>query len=350
MLKSSSLAKAPFIKRQIMKQRKPFSVLKWLVFPSLTLALATIIAWFNVQAFGWKDGAVYIGVVAVVTVFSIAINKYVKLIEDDDPTNDRLAVTAFVFEIVLTLALIINAAYSLSVQREMSIAWQAESAQGQSLESVSKFKDRRAQREAARMLREQSKGATSVQSIFAANERVLFWIMIGEMLAYAVAAFTLYAVSSLSGRGVAPKRAPDFAQNRPESEFPTELDVGYRVRPKDGSKLRLSPARPAIYVHSSQKTTPVATGGREGAMIALRDHLRVIASGLPNRSFKADLRKAEEGGGVWIRLYESREGREKMLAKTKQSDKLLYAVNRPDFRERLIAELVACGFPIGGER
>jgi len=109
--------------------------------------------------------------------------------------------------------------------------------------------------------------------------------------------------------------------------------------------------KPALYVHSSQKTTPVATGGREKAAEALRDHLRVISSGLPNHHFKVDLRKPEEGGGLWIRLYGSREGKEKMIAKTKQSDKLLAAVNRPDFRERLTRELIACGFPIeGGER
>jgi hypothetical protein len=325
-----------------MKQRKPFSILKWLVFPSLTLALATIIAWFNVQAFGWKDGAVYIGVVAVVTIFSIAINKYVKLIDDDDPTNDRLAVTAFVFEIVLTLALIINAAYSLSVQREMSIARQAESAQGQSLESVSKFRDRRAQREAARMLRDQSKGAQSVQKIFTANERVLFWIMVGEMLAYAVAAFTLYATSSLikSPRQVAVETGLISRQNRPESEFPAELDVDYRPSQKNAGKL-----------HLSQKTRRVATpvaparDRREGALEVLREHLGVIAFDFPGRWFKADLRDA---GGVWIRLYERQEGREVKLASTKQSDKLLAAVNRPDFEERLRAELIACGFPIRG--
>lgn len=323
-----------------MKQRKPFSILKWLVFPSLTLALAAIIAWFNVQAFGWQDGAVYIGVVAVVTAFSIAINKYVKLIDDDDPSSDRLAVTAFVFEILLTLALIINAAYSLSVQREMSIARQGESAQNQSLESVSKFKDRRAQREAARMLREQSKGAQSVQAIFAANERVLFWIMIGEMLAYAIAAFTLYAVSSLSGRKAAPVATPDFAQNRPESDFPAELDADYRPSPKNAPKLRLSQNSRI----SERVATPVATE-RESALEILREHLKVIAFDYPGRWFAADLR---DDVGVWIRMKERRQGREVCIAKTKQSDKLLAAVNRPDFRERLIAELKRQGFPIEG--
>lgn len=328
-----------------MKQRKPFSILKWLVFPSLTLALAAIIAWFNVSAFGWRDGAVYILVVGAVTVFSIAINRYVKLVDDDDPTNDRLAVTAFVFEIVLTLALIINAAYSLSVQREMSIARQAESAQGQSLESVSRFRDRRAQREAARMLRDQSRGAASVQSIFAANERVLFWIMIGEMLAYAVAAFTLYAVSSLAGRKGQPALKGSnlalsaLALSASENDFPRGAYADYDLEVKSASERQER--------RNNAHFAPVATvANRETELTALREALRAISHYLPGKWFKADL----ISGGVKIRLCERREGREVTLAETRQSNKILAAVGRSDFRERLIAELKHQGFPLEVEK
>lgn len=324
-----------------MKQRKPFSILKWLVFPSLTLALAAIIAWFNVTAFGWRDGAAYIGVVAVITAFSIAINKYVKLIDDDDPSNDRLAMTAFVFEIVLTLALIINAAYSLSVQREMSIARQGESRQGQDLESVSKLKSRAAQREATKMLRDQNQGVKSAQSIFVAHERILFWIMIGEMLAYAIAAFTLYATASLtrSPRQVAIETGLISPQKAPENDFPEELDVDYRQGRKNASLRRERP--------NNAHFAPVATvADRETGLAKLREHLRAISHYHPGKWFKADL----VSGGVSIRLCERVEGREVELAKTRQSNKILAAVERPDFQERLRAELIACGFPIGGGR
>jgi len=324
-----------------MKQRKPFSILKWLVFPSLSLALAATVAWFNLRAFGWEDGAIYIAVVAAITLFSIAINKYVKLTDDDDPTNDHLAVTAFVFEIVLTLALAINAAYSLSVQREMSIARQSKALQSEDLKSVGGIRDRKAQREAAGMLRDQSKGERSVAAVFAANERPLFWIMCGELFAYAVAAFTLLAVSSLSGRRKGAPEPVGLPQNRPESDFPAELDVDYTPRRKSTPELRLSQKPLHVATH-------VATGGRESAIEVLREHLGVIASYHPGQWFRADLRDA---GGVWIRMYERQEGREVIVAKTKQSDKILSAVNRPDFRERLTRELIACGFPIeGGER
>ena len=326
-----------------MTKRKPFSILKWLVFPSLTLALAATIAWFNLRTFGFEDGAIYVAVIAAITAFSIAINKYVKLADDDDPTNDSLALAAFVFEIILTLALAVNAAYSLSVQREMSVARQIETKQGQNLESVSKMKSKAAQREATKMLREQGRDSRNSQVIFAQYERPLFWIMIGELLAYGVAAFTLLAVASLR-RGHAGKSAPsrtlDLRQNRPESDFPEELDVDYRPNPKKPALLRLSQDLRPVATH-------VATNWRELALERLREHLGVIASYYPGRWFAADLRGA---GGVWIRMKERKLGVEVTVAKTKQSDKLLHAINRPDFRERLIDELVACGFPIGGER
>lgn len=106
-------------------------------------------------------------------------------------------------------------------------------------------------------------------------------------------------------------------------------------------------AIPALRQGDSKRATPVATQAqdwRELAVKALREHLGEIAYYLPERWFKADLRPA---GGVWIRLYERREGREEIVAKTKQSDKLLRAIDRPDFRERLIAELKYQKFPIG---
>lgn len=324
-----------------MEKRKPFSILKWLVFPSLSLALAATVAWFNIRAFGWEDGAIYCVVVAAITLFSIAINKYVRMSDDGDSASNDLAVTAFIFEIVLTLALAINAAYSLSVQREMSVARQSKAAQSEDLKTVKGIRDRRAQREAAGMLRDQSKGERSVAAIFAENERPLFWIMIGELLAYGVAAFTLLATASLrrSPRKVALDTGL-LPQNRPESDFPEELDVDYRPSSKNAPKLHLSQS-------SRPVATPVAVGRnwRESAIETLRQHLGVIAFSHPGRWFAADLR---DGGGVWIRMRERQEGREVCIAKTKQSDKLLMAVNRPDFRERLERELIHQGFPIGG--
>jgi hypothetical protein len=49
-------------------------------------------------------------------------------------------------------------------------------------------------------------------------------------------------------------------------------------------------------------------------------------------------------------MCKRRGGREVTIAKTKQSDKLFAAINRPDFRERLVDELIRQGFPIEEEK
>jgi len=99
----------------------------------------------------------------------------------------------------------------------------------------------------------------------------------------------------------------------------------------------------------TKTATAVATvaEGHDSALKALRDHLRVIAFRIPRHWFKVDLIP----GGVTIRLCRREEGRELTVKQTRQSSKILSAVNRPDFRERLTRELIACNFPIeGGER
>src|SRR5207245_6845734 len=97
MLRAASPPKRLFSRGKTMKRRKPFSILKWLVFPSLTLALAIIVAWFNVTTFGWQDGAPYLLIVAAITGFLIAFNKYVMILDDDVPSNIWLSVTGIFF-------------------------------------------------------------------------------------------------------------------------------------------------------------------------------------------------------------------------------------------------------------
>jgi hypothetical protein len=106
--------------------------------------------------------------------------------------------------------------------------------------------------------------------------------------------------------------------------------------------------QPALRAPDAKKATSVATGERsdwrKAAAETLREHLSVIAFQHPGRWFKVDLIEPE---GVWIRFCGRVLGREKTLKKTKQSDKLLRAVDRSDFRARLIDELIHQGFPIG---
>jgi hypothetical protein len=124
--------------------------------------------------------------------------------------------------------------------------------------------------------------------------------------------------------------------------FPSELDASEREAQRNPAfrQERQADTKIATTVATS------ATDERLPALSALRHHLRVIAFHYPNRWFKCDL----IDGGVWIRMCERRAGREVTIAKTKQSDKLLAAINRPDFRARLVDELIRQGFPIEKEK
>src|SRR5262249_3528606 len=95
------------------------------------------------------DGWLYTGIVAVIVAFSIAINKYVSA------SNSKLAIAAFVFEILLSAALLTNAAYSLSIQRGMSVSRMTEGRQSKNLETANKIKSRAGQREVGRMGKEE---------------------------------------------------------------------------------------------------------------------------------------------------------------------------------------------------
>jgi hypothetical protein len=81
---------------------------------------------------------------------------------------------------------------------------------------------------------------------------------------------------------------------------------------------------------------------RINALKVLREHLKAISARHRGVWFKADLIE----GGVHIRLCAKVNTFEETIADTRQSDELLAAVDRPDFRDRLIDELIFQGFPI----
>src|SRR5262245_12843136 len=116
-----------------------------------------------------------------------------------------------------------------------------------------------------------------------------------------------------------------------------------RFLPVATVSLKGQALKPALRPSSARKTTPVATDPRKVALDALRDHLRAISSGLYGRFFKADL----IDGGVSIRLCTKVEGADKTVQKAKFNNRILGAVDRSDFRERLIRELIERGFSIG---
>jgi len=94
----------------------------------------------------------------------------------------------------------------------------------------------------------------------------------------------------------------------------------------------------------SGRLSPISgdSGARKEAIKTLREHMKAIAFYHPGVWFKADLIR----GGMTIRLFKKDHGHEIMVAGTDQSDKLLAAVNRPDFSDRLLDELIYQRFPV----
>jgi hypothetical protein len=134
----------------------------------------------------------------------------------------------------------------------------------------------------------------------------------------------------------------DEPETEPD-EFPSELEVENRTRARrENFTPKSDSERQSLIL--SQKSPPLSLedGVRKDALKRLREHLKVIAFQSPGQWFKADLVR----GGVTIRLFERQHGHEICISQTTQSDKLLVAVDREDFRERLIDELRHQGFEI----
>jgi hypothetical protein len=121
-------------------------------------------------------------------------------------------------------------------------------------------------------------------------------------------------------------------------DFPTEIDAGVFQDDRTGRRFDRTTKS------DSGRLSPISgdSDSRKEALKILREHLKEIAFYHPGLWFKADLVR----GGVTIRLFKKDHGVEVMVATTTQSDKLLAAVERPDFRERLLDELNYQGFPL----
>jgi len=265
------------------KQKKEFSILKWIVFPANSVILAAIIAYFNVTVFGLRDGLPYSIIVGMIGLFSIVIVKYA------ESENKSLARAAFVFEIVLTAALIVNACYSVSVQRRMSVAKMAETSQADTIDKISKLKGSRTQREALKVVDKPQ----SAQSIFVSVEDILFWIMACELALYGLSAFTLFALAKLI----------DGSRSEPEAEeFPDSLDVEKRSPVRHPELTRKTTTRGDAIddTRSQQKTT-------YDGLRRLRESLKLIAFENPPGHFKVDLRPDY----LLIRAMESDHGDER---------------------------------------
>jgi hypothetical protein len=159
------------------------------------------------------------------------------------------------------------------------------------------------------------------------------WIRLANFGELALAAITFIFIRNRSAQFNAAR------QQRDEYEFPDELDEDVSVR-GSAKEPRLTRTQKS----DSGRLSPISgdSVARKQALKKLREHLKAIAFYVPGFWFKADLIR----GGVTIRLFKKDHGHEIMVAQTDQSDKLLAAVERPDFRARLQGELIHQGFPL----
>lgn len=268
------------------KKKKEFSVLKWIIFPLNSVVLAGIIAYFNVTVFGLQDGLPYTAIVVLIGVFSILINRYT------ESENRTLARAAFVFEIVLTAALIVNACYSVSVQRKMSVAKMAESSQKDTIAEIGKLKGSRTQREALQKIDK----PVAAQSVFADVEHILFWIMVAELGLYGLSAFSLFAIAKL---------IDDDEPEEIEEEFPVELEVKNRL-PMKRQNFTPKTTTPGDIVDDTRNQQKTTQAVKHPGLRVLRECLKLIAFENPPGHFKVDVKDDY----LIIRLMESRRGDE----------------------------------------
>jgi hypothetical protein len=305
-----------------MTKRKEFSILKWIVFPANSIVLASIIAYFNITVFGLRDGLPYSIIVGMIGLFSIVIVKYA------ESENRSLARAAFVFEIVLTCALVVNACYSVSVQRKMSVAKMAETNQKETITEIGKLRGSRTQREALKKIDKQE----TAQTVFAGVEDILFWIMAAELALYGLSAFTLFALAKLLDGDESKSRAKaDQGETWPE-----EIETG--------AIEKRSPSGHEKFTKKKEPGKNLGSFNSEG-LRHLREALKGISFRLAGFSFKANVKD----DCVWILMMKARAGTQEAVASAKAKLSILddaLKMERNAFRERLEDFLRKRGFEL----
>ncbi len=221
---------------------------KWLLMSIIILCLSAIVIYFNLTVFGLSDGAPYIGVVLFIVILSFLITAHIKW----HPVTTGFLRAAFLFEVLLCAALGVNVAYSLSVQREMSIAGLTEQTRKDTIAEISKLRGQRNQRQALRYAGVNEKEqARTRDSVFKEKERVLFWIMMGELGIGLLGTFVLLGLSTFG---------KDKVQAVPQTADKAEWEAG-QLRPglvrhnPSGSAPR-PPMQPSPVTASSTQTSP----------------------------------------------------------------------------------------------
>lgn len=163
---------------------KEFKISKWIVLPLINLVLCSIVLWFNIKVFK-EDGFIYVPIIALLFGTSLFYCYYV------NSKNSYVGGTSFILEVLLIMVLIGSSIFCLSIQRKMSLADESSKEGKEALKDIGKIKGRKNQAEALKHL----KTSESKTEVFKAEERILFFLLMGELAVSALGAVSLVGLS-----------------------------------------------------------------------------------------------------------------------------------------------------------
>ncbi len=251
-----------------MSQGKDFSVLKWLIFPPLIFALSFGIAYFNVDVFGWRGSVLYLIALGAVNVVGFVMTKF------SGSTKRPVRIASFIFESLMIAALVVNIAYSLSAQRDLSLVKQDGAERKSEIAEIGKLRSRKAQATLAEKIGEK----TDVRTAFGRYESVLFWIMVSELsLAFAglMAVFGLAAIKP--GLRRIPRGAFRGARGvsslapRREIGFGSPVEANGSIVEADGSTVS------EWKIHGQDSGVRVRRGGRYAGHVTWPEYLASVS-------------------------------------------------------------------------
>lgn len=153
--------------------KKEFSVMKWLAFPPVSLALAVAVSYVSVRLFDWEGSVPYLLTSGVVFLISLVLTHYTS------SPRKAVRISAFVWKGLAWASLTVSLVYSISIQREVQGARITETGQTEYVKAVASLKSGRAQRDA--MSGRGQSAAKSVGELYERAEASLFWILLAEI-------------------------------------------------------------------------------------------------------------------------------------------------------------------------
>src|SRR5262245_46767361 len=204
---------------------------KWLLMSIIITCLSAIVIWFNLMVYGIYDGASYIGVVLFIVVLTFVVTRHIKR----NPVTSSFLVAAFTFEVLLAIALGVNAGYSLSVQREMGIAGADVQTRKEIIEAAGKLRGSRNQREALELAGAGNKDqlVQTRAQIFKLHEHNLWIILMIEIGIAMLATFVLLGLSVFDRNldGVPDiLQKPEDRQKRPVQTYAPNLEQRWTAK------------------------------------------------------------------------------------------------------------------------